>query len=69
MNKVLPVDHEERLKAIDPSRSVIAIAPAGSGKTSVLVLRFLACMARCENPEEVLAITFTRKAEVKCSSG
>lgn len=62
MNKTLPVDHDERMKAIDPTRSIIAIAPAGSGKTSVLVLRFLACMARCENPEEVLAITFTRKA-------
>ena len=58
----IPDDHEERTLAVDPRRSIIAQAPAGSGKTTLLVNRYLRLLEVVERPEEILAITFTRKA-------
>lgn len=57
-----PPDQDQRDTAIDPTRSFIVQAPAGSGKTTLLVTRYLALLATVNEPEEILAITFTRKA-------
>src|SRR5580692_4199483 len=62
MHEELRQDQEARERAVDPARSVILQAPAGSGKTTVLIERLLVLLTQAEAPEEILAITFTRKA-------
>ncbi|WP_417766198.1 UvrD-helicase domain-containing protein [Spongiibacter tropicus] len=57
-----PPDQLQREQAVEPTRSVLLSAPAGSGKTGVLLLRYLRCLLCVERPEHVVAITFTNKA-------
>ncbi|MCY3813514.1 MAG: UvrD-helicase domain-containing protein [Gammaproteobacteria bacterium] len=55
-------DTRARQQAVDPANSVVLEAPAGSGKTLLLVTRYLNLLGRVTRPEEILAITFTNKA-------
>jgi ATP-dependent helicase/nuclease subunit A len=55
-------DAEARCHAVNPARSVVLEASAGTGKTRVLVERYVNLLGAGVDPDHILAITFTRKA-------
>ena len=57
-----PADHDARAYAIDPLNNVVLEASAGTGKTRVLVERYVNLLRAGVDPVHILAITFTRKA-------
>ena len=58
----LPSDRAARDFATDPRHNVVLEASAGTGKTSVLVERYLNLLRADVEPFNVLAMTFTRQA-------
>ena len=55
-------DAAARAFAIDPANNVVLEASAGTGKTSVLVSRYVNLLRAGVDPSNILAITFTRQA-------
>jgi ATP-dependent helicase/nuclease subunit A len=55
-------DAAARRHAVDPSQNVVLEASAGTGKTRVLVERYVNLLLAGVDPDNILAITFTRKA-------
>jgi ATP-dependent helicase/nuclease subunit A len=71
-NGLLPFEDEQaaealpdavaRQRAVDPAHNVLLEASAGTGKTRVLVERYVNLLRAGVEPDHILAITFTRKA-------
>ena len=50
-------DLDARAAALDPQRSFIVQAPAGSGKTGLLVYRILTLLATVDQPQKAVSYT------------
>ncbi len=57
-----PRDAAARAFAVDPANNVVLEASAGTGKTTVLVTRYVNLLRAGVDPSNILAITFTRQA-------
>ncbi len=55
-------DADARRIAVDPTENVVLEASAGTGKTRVLVERYVNLLLAGVEPDRILAMTFTRKA-------
>ena len=55
-------DAAARRAAVDPTQNIVLEASAGTGKTRVLVERYVNLLLAGVDPDNILAITFTRKA-------
>ena len=61
INSLEQLDAKNRIRALD-LESFIVEAPAGAGKTELLTQRYLKLLATVDEPEEIIALTFTNKA-------
>src|SRR5437762_7545492 len=55
-------DAAARAAAVDPMQNIVLEASAGTGKTRVLVERYVNLLRAGVDPDHILAMTFTRKA-------
>jgi ATP-dependent helicase/nuclease subunit A len=62
MAAMIARDESARTFAVDPTRNVVLEASAGTGKTHVLVTRYVNLLRAGVDPANILAVTFTRKA-------
>ena len=62
VDEAIDRDQEARRRAVDPRYNVTLEASAGTGKTRVLVDRYINLLRAGVDPANILAITFTRKA-------
>ena len=62
MSDGVPVTEFSKKIACDPQKSVVVSACAGSGKTWLLVARMMRLLLDDVKPQQILALTFTRKA-------
>src|SRR4249919_4298498 len=62
LNETRPPDQAARDFSVDPANHVVLEASAGTGKTRVLVDRYVRLIEAGVDPRNILAMTFTRKA-------
>ncbi|HYR93587.1 MAG TPA: UvrD-helicase domain-containing protein [Methylomirabilota bacterium] len=62
VDEAIDKDREARDRAVDPRYNVALEASAGTGKTRVLVDRYINLLRAGVDPSNILAMTFTRKA-------
>ena len=55
-------DPTARIQALNTQESFIVQAPAGSGKTELIIQRYLCLLANVDLPSKIICVTFTKKA-------